>query len=419
MRRAGAALVTVLLLAGAFALGLVISRGSGGTSPPAEAKAISAPQGTTLRRPARPVPYLQPQRTLAERLRDEVRNELATSYYLPVDREVLEGDTISEILDRLGDPYTEYLTPEAYQSLQNRTARSYSGVGLTVGPAEGGLIVTSALAGPAREAGIRKGDVIVSIDGRPVHDLPFERSLGLIKGEEGTLVRLTVERGDGFTAQFTVVRQRIAVPAIRSRLIRVAGTAIGYVRLVSFPGSATERVDQAVRSLVDRGAKGLILDLRDNPGGLLSQAVQTASLFLRYGIVCTVEGEHQEPRTYEVTGSAPYSRLPLVVLTNAGTASAAEIAAAALADHGRAVLVGERTYGKGSVQSVKELSNGAALKLTTARYRTPSGLDITGLGVGPDVLALDDPLTKPDEAVVTAEHALLDYLAELLLRQLK
>jgi len=250
MRRAGAALVTVLLLAGAFALGLVISRGSGGTSPPAEAKAISAPQGTTLRRPARPVPYLQPQRTLAERLRDEVRNELAASYYLPVDREVLEGDTISEILDRLGDPYTEYLTPEAYQSLQNRTARSYSGVGLTVGPAEGGLIVTSALAGPAREAGIRKGDVIVSIDGRPVHGLPFERSLGLIKGEEGTLVRLTVERGDGYTAQFTVVRQRIAVPAIRSRLIRVAGTAIGYVRLVSFPGSATERVDQAVRSLV-------------------------------------------------------------------------------------------------------------------------------------------------------------------------
>ena len=424
MRRAGAALAAVLLLAGAFSLGLALTRGSGVTPRPAAAKATPA-KATSVTptraavRPARPTPSLQPKNSPADLIRNEVRDELASSYYLPVEPDVLEGDTVVEILDLLGDPYTEYLAPEAYQSLRNRTARRYSGVGLTVGPAEGGLIVTSALVGPAREAGIRKGDVIVSIDGRPVYDLPFESSLGMIKGEEGTLVRLTVERGAGYTTHFTVVRQEIAVPAIRSRLIRVRKTAIGYVRVVSFPGSATERIDQAVQTLVEHGAKGVILDLRDNPGGLLSQAVQTVSLFLRRGIVCTVEGAHQEPRTYRVAGNAPFSRLPLVVLTNAGTASAAEIAAAALADHGRAILVGEQTYGKGSVQSVKELSNGAALKLTTARYRTPSGLDITGLGVGPDVLALDDPLTKPDEAVVAAEHALLDHLAEALLRQLK
>ena len=419
MRRAGAALAAVLLLAGAFGLGLGLTRGSAGTPRPAEAKAAFVTPAPAAVPPARPTPSLQPKKSPADLIRNEVRDELSSSYYLPVEPDVLEGDTVVEILDLLGDPYTEYLPPEEYQSLQNRTARSYSGVGLTVGPAQGGLIVTSALVGPAREAGIRKGDVIVSIDGRPVYDLPFERSLGLIKGEEGTLVRLTVERGDGYTTQFTVVRQEIAVPAIRSRLIRVRKTAIGYVRVVSFPASATERIDQAMQTLVEKGAKGVILDLRDNPGGLLSQAVQTVSLFLRRGVVCTVEGAHQEPRTYQVAGNAPFSRLSLVVLMNGGTASAAEIAAAALGDHGRAILVGVRTYGKGSVQSVKELSNGAALKLTTGRYRTPSGLDITGLGVGPDVLALDDPLTKPDEAVVAAEHALVDHLAEALLRQLK
>lgn len=418
MRRAGPALAAVLLLAGAFSLGLSITLG-GGADSTHKATAVTSSYNPGARRPARPVPALQPEKTAAELLRDEVLAELERSYYLPVDAQVHRGRTVSELLDLLGDPYTDYLTKEEHDSLRHRTARSYSGVGLTVGPAEGGLIVTSALVGPARAAGIQKGDVIVSIDGRLVHKLPFEHSLALIKGEEGTLVHLAVERGDGETMEFMVVRQKLPVPAIRSRLIRVRKTPIGYVRLISFPGSATDRVDRAVRSLVDRGAKGLILDLRDNPGGLLSQAVQTASLFLRHGIVCTVEGANQEPRTYEVTGNAPYARLPLVVLTNAGTASAAEIAAAALSDHGRATIVGERTYGKGSIQSVKELSNGAALKLTTGRYRTPAGLDITGLGVGPDVLALDDSLTKPDEGVVAAEDALLDYLAEQLLRQLK
>ena len=209
---------------------------------------------------------------------------------------------------------------------------------------------------------------------------------------------------------FTVVRKDIPTPAIRSRLIRVAGRPLAYVRLFGFPGSATTRLEAATASLAERGAQGLILDLRDNPGGLVTQAVQTVSLFLPEGVVCTVQGVHHPPQVYNAAGSARFPTLPLVVLMNAGTASAAEIVAAAVADNGRAVLVGERTYGKASVQTVHELSNGGALKLTTARYRTPVGLDITGLGVGPDVLAADDPLTRPDEAVVAAERALLEQI---------
>ena len=400
MRRAGAALAVVLLLAGAFVVGLVLTRAPEQTLAP------------LARGPAVPdIGKPEAWHPVVDRLREEVRQELQNDYYRPVEADVLARETVPEMLEALGDPYTEYLTPEEYDSLQNRTARSYSGVGLTVGPVGEGLIVTSALLGPAREAGIRKGDVIVSIDGKPTSNLPFERSVTLIKGDQGTIVHLAVLRaGDSGTMHFTVVRQDIPTPAIRSRLIRVAGTPLGYVRLFGFPGSATGRVEQATESLVERGAQGLILDLRDNPGGLLAQAVQAVSLFLPEGVVCTVQGVHHPPQVFDAAGGARYPTLPLVVLMNGGTASAAEIVAAALGDNGRAVLVGERTYGKASVQSVHQLSNGGALKLTTARYRTPAGLDITGLGVGPDVLAADDPLTRPDEAVVTAEHELLEQI---------
>lgn len=384
----------MLLLAGAFALGLLLTRSQ------------ASPRAVVGERPA--ARALPP--SAIEQVEEEVREELANAYYRAVDPAVLDAQSIGDMLDALHDPYTEYLDPEEYQSLRNRTARSYSGVGLTVGPGKEGLIVTSALAGPAREAGIRRGDLIVRIDGRPARKLSFERSLALIKGEEGTFVRLTVKRPNAGTMQFTVVRQEIAAPALRWRLIKVRKTGIGYLRLLSFPGSAAERLEQATTALVEKGAKALILDLRDNPGGLLGQAVRIVSLFLDEGVVCTIDGEHQERRVYEVSGTATYSGVPLAVLVDSGSASAAEIVAAALADHGRAVVVGERTYGKTSVQSVSLLSNGAALKLTTATYRTPSGADIIGIGLEPQLKALDDPLTRPDEAVVAAEKALLEQI---------
>lgn len=400
MRRAGAAFAVAFLLAGAFAVGLFLKR----AHPPAP---VALPPEALPHVVGRPETW----HPVIDHLREEVRQELLSDYYSSVGSDVLAQPTIPAMLEALGDPYTEYLTPDEYESLQNRTARSYSGVGLTVGPAKAGLIVTSALIGPAREAGVRKGDVIVSIDGRPTSNLPFERSVALIKGDEGTIVHLVVLRAGGEGAMhFTVVRKDIPTPAIRSRLIRVAGRPLAYVRLFGFPGSATGRLEAATASLAEHGAQGLILDLRDNPGGLLAQAVQTVSLFLPEGVVCTVQGVHHPPQVYSAAGSARFPTLPLVVLMNGGTASAAEIVAAAVADNGRAVLVGERTYGKASVQTVHELSNGGALKLTTARYRTPVGLDITGLGVGPDVLAADDPLTRPDEAVVAAEHALLEQI---------
>lgn len=349
----------------------------------------------------------------------EVRRLLLDAYYRPVEPTILVQESVEEIIEDLGDPSTQYLEPDEYASLRSRTAGTYSGVGLNVGQAREGLIVTAALEGPAREAGIRKGDVIVRIDGRPARHMTYAQSLALMKGEEGTVVRLAVRRPDAGVMRFTVVRQRIASPSLRYRMITVHQTEVGYIRLMAFAANAAERLETASTRLVENGAKGLVLDLRGNPGGLLDQAVRVVSFFLGEGVVCTVEGEHQERRVYRVSGRPHRPKLPLVVLVDRGSASAAEIVAAALGDHRRAVVVGEPTYGKTSVQSVVRLSNGAALKLTTATYRTPKGEDIVGRGLAPGVAVTDDPLTPYDEAVIVAEDVLFAELERIALRQLR
>jgi carboxyl-terminal processing protease len=386
-RAAGIALVT-LLLAAAFVVGLFLTRSS------------------TLTTSTRSSPSAQgPHRVI-----DEVRDALARSYYRAVPRDVLQKQTIDSVLRELGDPNTDFLTAVEYDSLKSRTARSYSGVGLTVEPSRAGLVVTSALNGPAREAGVRRGDIIVRIDGRPAGRLTFDQALNLIKGQQGTIVHLTLRRG-GARRQITVVRQEITLPSLRARLVRFHGTKLGVIRLLSFPDATSQRIGEATQSLVKRGAKGVVLDLRDNPGGLLTQAVRTVSIFLDEGVVCTISGLHQDETTYEVTGEATYPKLPLVVAVNHGSASASEIVAAALQDHERAIVIGHRTYGKASVQSIRPLSHGTALKLTTAMYQTPAGQDLTGLGVHPRVRVDDDPLTHVDEVLRAAETALLKQLA--------
>jgi carboxyl-terminal processing protease len=389
-RAAGIALVT-FLLAAAFALGLFLTARSASILPPVAGQASA--------------------REPHPRVIEEVRQALASSYYRSVGRDVLEKPTITGLLRELGDPNTDFLTAVEYDSLKSRTARSYSGVGLTVEPSRAGLVVTSALNGPAREAGVRRGDIIVRIEGRPAGKLTFDQALNLIKGEKGTLVHMTLRRADHGRLRVTVVRQEITLPSLRAHLVRFHGAKLGYLRLLSFPDATAERLQQATASLVRRGAQGIVLDLRENPGGLLTQAVRAVSIFLDEGVVCTVSGLHQDEMTYEVTGNASYPKLPLVVAVNRGSASAAEIVAAALQDHERAVIVGRRTYGKASVQSIRPLSNGTALKLTTAMYLTPAGRDLTGRGVRPKVRVGDDPFTELDEVLRAAELALVKQIA--------
>jgi carboxyl-terminal processing protease len=377
----------VVLLASAFLFGLVHAWSG---DPPVRAT-IRAPEPDP-RPPA---------------ITEEVRYELETAYYREVGDGVLARSNVAAILAGLDDPYTEYLSPQEYGALETSTSGRYSGVGLSVGPVRGGLVVTSAFQGPARNAGIRRGDVIISIDGRPAGRMRFERSLYLIQGEEGTTVRLTVRRPRIGKLQFTVVRQELPAPTSRARMLRLRGAKLGYVRLYSFSERTSSELRAATRRLVSDGARGLVLDLRDNPGGLLLEAVRSVSIFLPRGVVCTTEGVHQARRVFEATGPTPFPRIPLAVLVNRGSASASEIVAAGLAENGRAVVVGRRTFGKAAVQSLRELSNGAALKLTTATYRTPKGHDLLGTGFRPRVRAFDDPSTQADEALLVAERTLL------------
>ena len=388
MRRRAGTLTAAVLVVGAFFLGFLITRADSG-----------APSAVAPVRADQPVSIV-----------DEVRAELTSAYYRWIEPDVLRLETVDEIVAGLEDPHTDYLTPAEYDNIQHTTEGTYSGIGLTVGPAWRGLLLAPALKGPTREDGIRQGDVIVGIDGERTGSLPFDRSLALIKGETGTLVRLTVRRPGEGRLRFNVVRQDIEVPPISARMLKAGKTKVAYVRVFGFPDGAAERLEQATTALVEEGARGAILDLRDNPGGLFTQAVSSASIYLEDGIVCRTDGVHEEPRTYNVTGDATHPELPLVVLVNGGSASAAEILAGALYDYDRATLVGERTYGKASVQTIAPLRNGGALKLTTAKYVTPAGADITGRGIHPGIVAVDDPLTEPDEALLIARRTLAGTL---------
>jgi carboxyl-terminal processing protease len=389
MRHLAAIAGVGLLLAGAFALGLAATRAheSGGST-------LSG-----LPRDTRPV------------VLDEVRSELVSAYYRPVPSELLARHDVDEVIEGLEDPYTDYLSAQEYADLQSRTAKSYGGIGLTVGQRREGLIVKAALDGPARAAGIKPGDLIVSIDGRRIRRLPFDRSLELIKGEKGTRVALTVRRPREGTIQFTVERTDIELPAVRSRLIKRKGAApLGYVHILSFRANTVDSVSTRTARLMKKGAKGVVLDLRDNPGGLLQQAIGTVSLFVKSGVVCVTEGIHHGRTVYSVSGKAPLADVPLIVLVDEQSASAAEVVAGALGDDDRALVIGRRTYGKASVQSLRELSNGAALKLTTAVFRTPSGVNLMGKGLKPDLHAYDRPETVGDEALVRASDVLRSQL---------
>ncbi len=343
----------------------------------------------------------------AESVVDQVRAELASSYYRPVPARVLAQGTVASILAALKDPYTEYLNPAAYSLLQQEISASYSGVGVTVLPSSDGLDVVSVDPGPAREAGMRPGDVIVGINGGAVRGLPYEIALGRILGPLGTTIRLDVLRGNRALI-FSMARRRISAPIVRSRVLVSSLGRVGYLRLSAFRTGSAQVLRKELIGLERAHVAALVLDVRDNPGGLLDQAVAVASLFLERGVVVSVQGAHRHREVLSANGRRSATRLPLVVLVDRYSASAAEVLAAALRDNHRAELVGESTYGKALVQEIEPLPGGAALKLTTARYLTPDGVDISHQGIRPDVVAADDPHTPTDETLAAALRTLSD-----------
>jgi carboxyl-terminal processing protease len=336
---------------------------------------------------------------------DAVRMELAAHYYRPVPARVLRLRTVSSILAALHDPYTEYLDRRSYDLLRRELARSYSGIGVTLLPAAQGLVVVGLQPGPARHAGLEQGDTIVRVGARSAVGLGGVAAAALLRGPTGAPIRLEVRRHD-VLLRLEVRPARVDSPNVAARVIKSGGRRYGYVSVLWFGSGTSTRVASALRRFVAAHVDGVVVDLRDDPGGLLVEAVRTASLFLHGGSVVTLVGAHSPRHTYRASVSNLVPRLRVALLVDGGTASSAEVLAAALQDNGRATVVGTRTFGKAVVQTLEPLAGGGALALTTARYLTPAGEDISRRGVTPDVVVRDDPRTHVDDVLAAGIRAI-------------
>jgi carboxyl-terminal processing protease len=344
-------------------------------------------------------------RVALPKLVDQVREALDAQYYRPLPGKVLQLNSVDEIISALGDPYTAYLGPSTYKLVRQETASTYSGIGISVLPSARGFVVISLRRGPALLAGVRVGDTIVRIDDASATRLSMVEGLAHILGPRGTTVRLALVRPGQKQFSLRIRRAIVHAPVVRARLLSYAGKRWGVLHLSAFRIGAAVVLGRELRALERQGAQGFVLDLRQNPGGLLEQAVAVSSLFLHRGVVVSLAGAHQ-PREVLHAASGLVTRAPLVVLVDRYSASSSEIVAAALRDNRRATIVGERTFGKALVQSIDPLRNGAALELTIAHYTTPAGVDISGVGVKPQIDAVDNPRTQRDEALLAALRAL-------------
>jgi len=317
----------------------------------------------------------------------DVLDIVKENYVQEVDDEELVEGAISGMLRTL-DPHSSYLDPDAYKELQVETKGSFGGIGIEITIRDGFLTVVSPLEGtPAYELGIQAGDQILRVDGEPTKEMTLMEAVKKMRGPKGTNVVLTIMREDFTKPQdFVITRATIAIRSVRSKTLE---PGYGYIRLSQFQSSTARDLRKEIAKLEkeNKPLKGLILDLRNNPGGLLDQAVKVSDEFLNEGLIVYTGGrlKSQDMRFEAHMNTKPHS-YPIVVLVNEGSASAAEIVAGALQDHKRAVVVGVKTFGKGSVQTVMPLRNGAALRLTTAIYYTPSGRSIQAKGIEPDIV---------------------------------
>jgi carboxyl-terminal processing protease len=339
---------------------------------------------------------------------DEAVGVIERDYYRKVDGDELLDKSLGAAVKSLDDRFSNYFSPKDYSSFQEATEGQFEGVGMTVDQSARGLRVLTVYDGsPAAKGGIKPGDLITAVNGRSLAGASSEASTARIKGPAGTAVTLTVET-DKKPRDIKLKRAEVDIPVVESTMEKAGGKKVAHVRLAGFTSGAHGEVSRAVRKGIDKGAKAVVLDLRDNGGGLLNEAVLISSIFIPDGKIVSTKGRNRPEHTYDATGGAISGKIPVVVLVNRQSASASEIVTGALQDRKRATVVGTRTFGKGVFQEIEQLSNGGALDITVGQYFLPSGRNIGGAGVkqgsgiDPDIKAQDDPKTKPDEALRTA-----------------
>jgi len=317
----------------------------------------------------------------------EIFGRIKANYVEPVSDKVLLENAIRGMVSGL-DPHSSYLDADEFKDLQVGTKGEFGGLGIEVGMEDGFVKVISPIDDtPAQRAGILTGDLIVRLDDKPVKGLTLNDAVKLMRGKPGSKITLTIVReGEEKPLKFEVVRAVIKVASVKRRLLE---GEFGYIRISQFQSHTTDDLIKAVKKLkqdAKGNLKGLILDLRNNPGGVLNTAVSVSDAFLTSGLIVYTKGRDQDSQLkFEAAPDDILNGAPIVVLVNEGSASASEIVAGALQDHHRAVIMGRQTFGKGSVQTIIPIDQNAAVKLTTARYYTPSGRSIQAEGIKPDI----------------------------------
>lgn len=329
-----------------------------------------------------------------------------TQYLNPVDYNAMVEGAVKGIVQSLDDPYSAYLDPSTYRQLREQIKGSFGGLGIVVGMKDDYLTVARTFRGtPAYRAGIQPGDVIYKIDNREVRGIDVESAVQLMRGPVGTKLTLTLMRTNvpkPFEVELT--REEIVVPTVESRILK---NGIAHIMLTQFTEKTPEELDENIASMKKQGMRGVILDLRNNPGGELMSAVKVSGNFVPAGPVVFID--YRGGRQEEHRAQGNNLKIPLVVMINEHSASAAEILAGAVKDTGSGVLVGQKSFGKGVVQMIFDLDNGAGLKLTTARYLTPKKYDINKKGIIPDVV-VEQPPGGPDVQLQRA----IDIISEKL-----
>lgn len=392
MQHFSVALVVVVIFFAGFALGnqYAIGNAQGNVNPPPEA--VSAFE-----------PFWQ------------VFNLIQSDYLDKVDMNKLVDGATNGLMNALGDPYSGYMNPELYDLMNSDMSGEFDGIGVVIHTdiETGEIRVVGMIEGaPAQIAGIKTGDVLTAVDDKPVTGMSQTELAVLVRGAEGTQVKVTMRRGEELI-DFTVTRAHITVPNTETQVV----DDIGYIRLNQFTANARADIDAALEAVDVNERRGLILDLRDNPGGFLSSAIDVASAFVPSGEAVVTEDFGDSQQEFDATGKIADIQVPIAVLVNGGSASASELLAGALQDHNLATIIGETTLGKGTVQTWHALVNGGGVRLTIARWLTPNGHWIHEQGITPDItVTWENPTYEPDEEDPQLSAA-VSYLESLVVEE--